>query len=280
MAQHTSQLESIAMPFASIRGQEIFYEDTGGAGPVVLLAHGYLMDQSMFVHQVRVLAPQFRVVTWDERAFGQTKWDKKPFTYWDSAADAIALLDHLGVDRAIVGGMSQGGFLSLRAALLAPERIQGLVLLSTQAGVDPPAAIAGYRQMMDTWVNVGPIDPLVETIAGIILGTDRSQWEPWVTRWRAIPKEDMLQPTLCLLERDDITGRLGEITAPAIAFHGNADHGVPIERGRAMAAALRDCRGFVEVDGAAHAANLTHPEAVNARLLEFCRAVAGLSPSA
>ena len=162
------------MPFANVRGQEIFYEDTGGEGPVVLLAHGFLMDQSMFAAQVRVLSPHFRVVTWDERGFGQTRWDKSRFSYWDSADDALALLDHLGVARAIVGGMSQGGFLSLRAALRAPDRVRGLVLMSTQAGTDPPEVLAGHRQMLATWLTAGPIDPLIEAIAQLVLGPDPS----------------------------------------------------------------------------------------------------------
>lgn len=262
------------MPFANVRGQEIYYEDTGGAGPVVLLAHGFLMDQSMFASQARALSPDFRVVTWDERGFGRTRWDKRPFSYWDSADDALALLDHLGARRAIVGGMSQGGFLSLRAALRAPDRVAGLVLISTQAGVDPPEAVAGYRQMMDTWLMAGPIDPLVEGIAQIILGPDRATWEPWISRWKAMPKEDFREPTLCLLERDDITARLGEIAAPAIVFHGTADHAVPMARAEEMARGLRGCRGLVRVEGAAHAANLTHPGPVDPPLVEFCRSIA------
>jgi 3-oxoadipate enol-lactonase len=262
------------MPFASVRGQEIFYEDTGGTGPVVLLAHGFLMDQSMFAAQVRVLAPDFRVITWDERGFGQTRWDGQAFSYWDSADDALALLDHLGAPRAIFGGMSQGGFVSLRAALRAPDRVAGLVLISTQAGVDPPEVIASYRQMTETWLAMGPIEPLVAGVAGIILGADTSHWEPWVSRWRAMPKEAMRWPSECLLTRDDITARLGEIAAPALVVHGTADHAIPFARAEQLAAGLRGCRGLVKVEGAAHAANVTHPDAVNPALVELCRALA------
>lgn len=262
------------MPYASVRGQEIFYEDTGGEGPVVLLAHGFLMDQSMFAPQVRALSPDFRVVTWDERGFGQTRWDGQPFTYWDSAHDALGLLDHLGAERAIVGGMSQGGFVSLRVALLAPYRVAGLVLISTQAGVDPPEVIAGYRQMMDIWVAMGPSDELTSTIATIILGPDQAHWEPWVSRWRAMPPEQLRAPAACLFERDDITGRLGEIAAPAIVFHGTADHAIPMARGEVLHSGLRNARGLVRVEGAAHAANVTHPDAVTPALVEFCQSIA------
>src|SRR3954451_22242566 len=108
-----------AMPFADVNGQHIYFEDSGGDGAAVIFSHGFLMDHEMFEPQVAALSDEFRCISWDERGFGQTEANAD-FTYWDSADDALALLSHLGVDRAFVVGMSQGGFLSLRAALRAP----------------------------------------------------------------------------------------------------------------------------------------------------------------
>ena len=259
------------MPFADIRGQRIHFQDSGGSGPPVVLAHGFLMDQSMFDRQVEALTPAFRVIRWDGRCFGQTEEDGRPFTYWDAADDCLALLDHLGLARAVLGGMSQGGFLALRAALKAPERVKALVLMSTQAGVDDPAVLAGYRGMLEQWTTIGPVDPLVETLAGIILGHPE-HWEPWTSRWRSMPKERFLQAGRCLLERDDITARVGAIPCPAIVIHGDADQAIALPRSRALYEALPGRTAFVEVRGAAHAANLTHFEQVNPPLLEFLRA--------
>lgn len=259
------------MPFAEINGQRIYFEDSGGSGPPILFAHGFLMDQSMFASQVELLTPAFRVIRWDQRGFGETQEDGRPFTYWDSAADCIGLLDHLGIERAVVGGMSQGGFLSLRAALASPKRVKALVLIDTQAGIDPPETRAAYRQMLEQWTAVGAVDTLVETIAGILLG-GREHWEPWVSRWREIPKDRMIEAARCLLERDDITARLGEITCPALLFHGDADTAIPLERAEALHRGLEGSKGLIVVKGAAHAANVTHPEQVNPPLLEFLRA--------
>lgn len=52
------------------------------------------MDRQMFAPQIDVLAPEFRVISWDERGFGETEFDGQPFTYWDSARDCLGLLDH------------------------------------------------------------------------------------------------------------------------------------------------------------------------------------------
>src|SRR5580704_4232448 len=122
------------MPFAEVSGQRIRFDDSGGDGPPVILSHGFLMDREMFAPQIDALSGEFRVITWDERGFGETEYDGKPFTYWDSASDCLGLLDHLDLDRAVIGGMSQGGFLSLRAALLSPDRVRALVLIDTQSG--------------------------------------------------------------------------------------------------------------------------------------------------
>jgi len=261
------------MTFADVNSQRLRFDDTEGDGPAVILAHGFLMDRTMFAPQVRALSDEFRVITWDERGFGETEFDGEPFTYWDSARDCLALLDHLGIEQAIVGGMSQGGFLSLRAALLAPERVSALVLIDTQAGTEDPERLPAYRQMQQTWLEVGPVDELANAIANLILG-DPELNAQWIEKWRKLDRErSMKEPGDCLLGRDDISDRLGEISCPAIVFHGTADQSIEMERAEALCQGLSGCRGLVRVDGAPHAANLTHPDAVNGPLLEFLRSV-------
>jgi 3-oxoadipate enol-lactonase len=260
------------MPHAQINGQKIYFEDTGGDGPPVILAHGFLMDHEMFAPQVAALREDYRVVTWDERGFGLTEFDGQPFSYWDSAADCIGLLDHLGIDRAVVGGMSQGGFLSLRVALAAPERVRGLILLDTQAGVDDEETQAGNDAMNHVWLTAGPVPDLTQAIATIIID-DAAHNDAWIAKWEARPKEAFEEPYRCLSTRDDITDRLSEITCPAVIVHGIDDTAITMDRAEILADGLVGCPDVVQVAGA-HAANLTNPEPVNAAILAF---LAGLS---
>ena len=260
------------MPFADVNNQLIRFDDSGGDGPAVIFSHGFLMDREMFAPQIAALAPEFRVIAWDERGFGETEFDGEPFTYWDSAADCLGLLDHLGIDRAVLGGMSQGGFLSLRAALSAPERVRALVLIDTQAGVEDPARLPAYRQMQETWLQVGPVDELAETIANLIIG-DPVLNEVWIAKWRGLPLESMRAPGDCLFDRDDISERLGEISCPAIVLHGTADQSIEIERAEELCRGLSGCAGVVRIEGAPHASNLTHPDLVNPPLLEFLQSL-------
>ena len=255
------------MAHAAVNGQQIYFEDTGGEGPVVVLAHGFLMDHEMFVPQVEALRDRYRVITWDERGFGLTEFDGLPFTYWDSAADCLGLMDHLGIDRAVVGGMSQGGFLALRTALIAPDRVRALILLDTQAGGEDAENIEAYSAMLQMWATMGPVDELANTVAGIIID-DAVESPKWVAKWQEVDKELIVESAACLIYRDDISDRLVEITCPALVVHGKQDTAITMNKAEALAAGLVGCGGVVQVGGA-HAASLTNPEPVNAAILDF-----------
>jgi 3-oxoadipate enol-lactonase len=257
------------MPFADVNDQHIYFEDSGGSGAPVIFSHGYLMDHEMFEPQVKALSGEFRCITWDERGFGQTEAGEL-FSYWDSAADALALLSHLGIDAAFFVGMSQGGFLSMRAALRAPGRVRGLGLIDTQAGLEAEEARPLFEGMAVDWSTNGASDALTDAVAGMIMspGYDHSAW---VAKWQAAPREGMLVPFRTLMDRDDITDRVAEIVAPTIIFHGEADAAIPMEKAEYLEAALPNCEGLVRIAGAGHAANLSHPDEVNAPLADFLR---------
>ena len=256
------------MPFVSRDNARIYYEDTGGDGPVVIFSHGILMDHEMFEPQVEALSGKYRCITWDERFHGETEAEAEgPFTYWDSAEDLFAILDDAGVESAVLAGMSQGGFLSLRAALSKPERVRGLFLIDTQAGPEDEGLGELYRGWAQTWAEMGPQDHLIEATVPLIITPAPS--DKWTAKWRAWPQERVLAMIDTLLSREDITDRLGEITCPAAVVHGTADPSIPMEKAEALCAGLPNCSGVEVIEGGGHASNLSHPEEVNAALLSF-----------
>jgi 3-oxoadipate enol-lactonase len=266
------------MPTAAVNGIQINYADSGGDGPAVVLSHGLLMDASMFDAQVAALAPEYRVITWDARGHGDTL-ATGPFSYWDLAEDALALLDHLGIERAVLGGMSQGGFLSLRAAMLAPERVRGLILIDSQAGTELEANRPGYEELHQTWLDQGP-GPVQEIVAAIILGP--GQWDGWYAKWAeqyawSAPGDlgQLTWPFRCLMDRDDVTGRLGEVGCPVLIVHGSEDAAIPLARAETMRDGLAGPVTFTVIGGAPHASNVTHPAAVNAEIVTFLRSLPG-----
>ena len=259
------------MPVAAVNGQQIYYADSGGDGPVIIWSHGYLMDHTMFDLQVDAFSSQYRCVAWDERGFGGTP-APEPFTYWDSAEDAIALLDFLGVEQAVFAGMSQGGFLSLRAALRHPERVRALVLIDSEPGVDPPELNAERGAMVDLWLSDQPLGDVGTFVADLILG-DPALNEVWIAEWErrrvGQVEADVRNPAHTLFTRDDITDRMPELSMPVLSIHGENDQSIAIERAEELQAAVPDGRGLVRVPGAAHAPNMTHPDVVNRAIAEF-----------
>lgn len=257
------------MPYAEVNGQRLYYEDTGGDKPVVVFSHGLLMDHEMFAPQLASLRERYRCVTWDERGHGKTAGDSiRPFTYYDLADDLAALLAHLGIGPAVLAGMSQGGFLSLRCALTHPQRVRALILIDTQAGLEDPDKLPAYRQMMEVWASQGLPDEIADTVEQIVLGTGCTDASAWKAKWRAWKPQNLTASFEALVGRDDIGTRLDDIRIPALVIHGEADIAIPLERARSLAAGL-PYADLVTVPGAGHASNLTRPQQVNAAIERF-----------
>ena len=263
------------MPIAAVNGQRIYYEDSGGAGAAVVFSHGLFMDREMFAPQVEALKGRYRVITWDERGHGGTAGESlAPFTYYDSADDLAALLKHLGIGKAVLAGMSQGGFLSLRAALTHPEVACALILIDTEAGVEDPARMAGYMQLVDEWLKGGLSDTTADFIEATILGDRWEGADPWKDKWRKFAPHNVRGCMDCLAGRDDITHRLKEIEVPALVIHGDADAAIALTLAETLVRELPDAE-LVVVPGAGHAANLTHPQVVNPAIEKFLARVTG-----
>ena len=254
------------MPFVERDNARLYYEDGGGDLPVVAFSHGILMDHEMFEPQVEALSGTYRCLTWDERYHGLTETEGA-FSYWDSAADLVAILDDAGAEEAVLVGMSQGGFLSLRAALAYPERVRGLFLIDTQAGVEEAGVAAVYRGWAQTWATDGPQEHLVQATVPLILSPAPA--ERWTQKWVSWPQGNIVPMIDALLSREDITDRLSEITCPAAVVHGTADPSISMDRAAALSAGLPRCNGVIAIEGGGHAANLSHPNAVTAELQRF-----------
>lgn len=257
------------MPYADVNGQRLYFEDTGGEDDVIVFSHGLLMDHEMFAPQIDALSDHWRCITWDERGHGVTETTSDDFSYWDSASDLLGLLDHVGVERAVFAGMSQGGYLSLRAALTAPDRVRALVLIDTQSGVEDPANLAAYDQLIDAWAGAEePPQEILDIVADIILGSGWPGIPTWQDKWRKVTPDQLRQVYKTLVSRqDDVTSRLSELSIPTVVIHGELDAAISVATAQSLANGLGG--KLVVVPGAGHAANLTHPDATNEAIEAF-----------
>jgi 3-oxoadipate enol-lactonase len=257
------------MQYFEREGIRFAYEESGPAGaPVVVFSHGFLMDREMFQLNISELQHAFRCIVWDQRGFGATGPTTKAFSYWDSARDLIALLDHLEIASASLVGMSQGGFLSMRAALLEPDRLRALALVSTRSDLDSKAVQQSFETLKGEWSRNGATH-VAQDLSTFLLGAQYEGSPAWIEKWLQLPTEYFDHAVNALTSRDDITARLQEITHASIVFHGSDDIAISPMCGESLAAGLPNCKGFVLVDKAGHTPNLTHAELVNPALRDF-----------
>ena len=118
------------MPIVRSGDADIAYE-TAGSGDPLLMIMGFMADSRMWTLQTPVFSEHFRCITFDNRGVGMSSSPPGPYTTEQMAADAIAVLDDLGVERAHVLGISMGGAIAQHVALKAPERIRSLTLAAT-----------------------------------------------------------------------------------------------------------------------------------------------------
>lgn len=250
------------MPFISINGQELHYEDSGGNAPALLLLHGFLFDHSMFAEQVAQLAPTYRCIAVDTRGFGSTVWDGQPFMLYDVVSDCIGLLDALGISKVAIIGMSQGAYAAVRLAIRHPERLNALVLMSTRKDILSEEFQANYATLRDQWGRTDNQAFFVDSLMSLLIGPrDRFEayWQQWRARWEAFDHNHMFHTINALLSKEILTDeQIGSITVPVFSIHGMDDHGTPVALADQLYALFPNGKGKVRVAGAAHAVSLTH----------------------
>src|SRR5260221_9252995 len=123
------------MPKIDRDGVNLYYE-VHGSGPPLLLTHGYSSTSAMWEGQIEALSKHHRLVLWDMRGHGQSDCPDDPKAYSEAltVADMAALLDEVGADSAIVGGLSLGGYMSLAFYRAHPERVRALLIIDTGPG--------------------------------------------------------------------------------------------------------------------------------------------------
>ena len=149
------------MPFVTIEGEPLHYIDQG-TGPAVLLAGSYLWDQAMWAPQIVALSRLYRVIALDLWGHGESgALPQGTASLNDLARQALALLDHLAIERVALVGLSVGGMWGARLALSHPQRIRALVLMDTYLGVEPEATRQYYFSLLKQIEEAGAITPQI-----------------------------------------------------------------------------------------------------------------------
>jgi pimeloyl-ACP methyl ester carboxylesterase len=255
------------MAKARLNGIEIDYEDTG-RGRAVLMSHGYSATRRMWQGQHRVLGDRYRLISWDMRGHGQTDSPDDPAQYsLDlTVADMKALLDHLGVRRAVVGGLSLGGYVSLAFALTHPSMVEALIICDSGPGYRNAAA----REQWNERARARAAELEARGLEALS-GRSREMQEAMGHHRSAPGLAHAARGMLAQTDARVIDG-LPSITVPTLVIVGDKDEPfvAPCEY---MAKKIPGARLEVIKD-AGHSSNLDQPDAFNRVFVEFLDSLA------
>ena len=241
-------------------GVAIHY-DIEGEGPVLLLSHGYSATGEMWRGQVEALKDRFRVITWDMRGHGRSDYPEDAAAYSEAltVADMAALLDAAGAERAILGGLSLGGYMSLAFNVVHPERVRALLIIDTGPGYRNDEAREGWNKnalrTADRYESEG--------LARLQRGT---------AEMRTSAHRDasgLVRAARGMLTQRDarVISSLPTIAVPSLVVVG-ADDAPFLAAADYMAGKIPGAKKVV-IEAAGHAANMDQPAAFNAAVRGF-----------
>jgi pimeloyl-ACP methyl ester carboxylesterase len=256
-------------------GLDVAYDDVGSGVPVLLL-HGFPHDRTLWAPQTSALAGRARLVAPDLRGFGETR-ATPPYSVDQYADDAAALLAALGVDRAVVAGLSMGGYVAFAFWRRHRRRVRALVLADTRAGADSEEARARRRELSALARQKGSVAVADAQITGMVGKTTREQRPEVVEAMHrmlaAAPVRGIVGALEAMMARPDSTLTLQTIDVPTLVVVGDEDVLTPEKEARAMHEAIEGSRLEV-IAGAGHVSNVEQPDAFNRVLGEFLSGLA------
>lgn len=250
------------------------YSDDGQGLPVVLI-HAFATDRMLWGSQVRALRGRYRIIAPDLRGFGgSTPTDGSAVSMDRYADDIVALLDHLVIRSAVMGGISLGGYVALSFALRNPQRLAGLILANTRAGADNPEW-ASFREALVRDIEKRGAVAVVENYGDKPFSPACP--EAVKDRARKImlrqPVTGLASGTRGMAQRPDRLSALSGIRAPTLVIGGTQDAYIPSSEAEAMHRVIAGST-FVDIVGAGHLSNIDTPGEFNRIVDDFLQPIA------
>ncbi len=239
-----------------------------------VLLHAFPLGANMWEPQMRCIPKGWRLITPDLRGFGgSTELDSPSApTIADYADDVADLLGELKIGRAVVGGLSMGGYAAFALVHSKPSIIEALILADTRAGADSPEARANRRNMLALVDREGASGVAREMMPNLLGKTTHEGNPPAEATVRRLIKQQ--SPVAIrgaihrMMHRPDSTALLGTIGVPTLIIAGEEDALIPMAEASRMAEAIQGST-LVTIPAAGHLANLEQPDAFNHTLTAF-----------
>jgi len=248
-----------------------------GEGQPVVLLHAFPVTSAMWAEQRDELAGICHVLTPDLRGFGASGFpegfDLARPSLDDMADDVLAMLDARGIERAVLGGLSMGGYVTMAFLRRYPERVQAVIFADTKAAADPEPARANRLRMADTALAESSSRVVLEEVVPKILGRTTVEQRPDIVGRvhdlaAATPPVTVAWAQRAMAARPDSVDTLASVEVPALVVVGEEDVLTTVDDARAMVDALPDAR-LVTIPEAGHLSAVEQPEAFTEAIREF-----------
>ncbi|MEV6192956.1 alpha/beta fold hydrolase [Streptomyces sp. NPDC051920] len=262
------------MTSIGLRGTTLHYDDTGSpAGLPVLLIHGHPFNRTLWAPQAEALvAAGHRVITPDLRGYGESAVDTGPVYLSDFADDLVALLDHLDIDSAVVGGVSMGGQIAMEMQRAQPHRVRALVLSDTSAPAETDEGKVFRNRLADRLLAEG-MNGYADEVIGKMLADYNVTAQPDVAEhvlgmMRATDPRGAAAALRGRAERPDYRDTLAAVRTPVLIVVGADDVYTPVADAEAIHRLVPHAVLAV-VEGAGHLPGAEQPDRFNTALLDF-----------
>lgn len=262
------------MPIIDTEFGSLHYLDEGQGDPPVVLLHAFPLSARMWEPQLEALGPSRRVVAPDLRGFGRSDVPAERSAYsvdaW--ADDVAALFTALALERAVVVGLSMGGYVALAFLRHRPGALAGLLLADTRADADTDEIRSRREQQQELLQAAGHPVELADRLLEPLVGPTTSRREDVLATARGLLAANRTEGVIGGLEalknRPDSTGDLARIAVPTTVVVGEQDQLSPPDVAGRMAGGIADAR-LVVVPDAGHLTNLENPAVFNQALQDL-----------
>jgi 3-oxoadipate enol-lactonase len=266
----TSSLPDLKL---TINNYTVSYTDQGDKNaPTILFIHGFPFNKNMWAGQVDALKENFRVVAYDVRGHGGSDIGHVDFSIDLFVTDLINLMDALQIEKAILCGLSMGGYIALHALEQYPGRFEALILCDTQCMADTPE---GKEKRMKAIESIKANGVALYAKASIINLFAEESFQTKQKEIAAIQKtieqtspETLCQTLMALAQRRETCTRLTEIKIPVLILVGREDKITPIAAAKLMDEKIKHST-LIIVEHAGHLTNLENPSDFNYQLKQF-----------
>lgn len=261
------------MPFASINGTRLYYEDTGGTGVPVVFSHGLLWSCRMFDAQVHSLAAAgYRCIAYDHRGQGQSDRVRvRSVTIEQCYEDAITLIEHINPGRCHFVGLSMGGFVAMRLGSRRPDLVRSISLLETSCDAEPRENIPGYNRLKLIWRVFGPA-PVARPVMQIMFSSSfladpahAAERAEQLARLKA-NRRDIWRAVNGVIERAAVCEELRDIHVPTLIIVGEEDVATVPAKAEKIHSLIPGST-LVRIPRAGHTSSVEQPELVTRALL-------------